>query len=159
MSFEPYSPELAERLYAMLDTTTTIFRKGEVVEREESAGVEVVHVYRYPHESEADDDVQLVDCHFVTVGVRDAASHADEFKALCDAYPDPERLAGGPSYIEVGGVVGSQDGAFRLFALGEALGVWTVVTPKKLGMEGPMADQMAGAGYVMCSGYQPEAPA
>ena len=69
-------------------------------------------------------------------------------------YPEPERLAGGPSYIEIGGVLGDQQEAFLLFALGKVLGLWSVITPATLGFEGPEADQLAGAGMVNMSGFK-----
>lgn len=59
---------------------------------------------------------------------------------------------GGPSYIEIGGWIGSQDLALRLLALGEYHGLWQVVTPKTLFITGPEADQLAGLGMVMASG-------
>jgi hypothetical protein len=110
-----------------------------------------------PHKSEAPADLQLVNLHFITVGVdrTKAKDRREELIQLLNEYPQPERLAGGPSYIEVGGVLGDQGTALRLFALGKVLGLWEVITPGKLGIEGPEGDQLAGMGLVMISGYKP----
>ena len=78
----------------------------------------------------------------------------DELIAILKTYPQPERLAGGPSYIEVGGEIGDQGAAFQLFALGKVLGLWDIITPEKLGITGPEANQMAGMGFVMMSGFK-----
>jgi hypothetical protein len=45
--------------------------------------------------------------------------------------------------------------AMRLFALGQALGMWKVITPEGLGIEGEDADRMAGSGFVMMTGWAP----
>lgn len=153
-----------ERLYELLVATTQQFRKSEAVTREVRDGLDVTEIYDMPHEADAD-GLQVVDCHFITVGVKQG--EAEQIKAelleLLRQYPQPERLAGGPSYIELGAILGDQGAAFSLFALGSVLGLWEVITPKTMGMEGPEADQMAGAGFVMISGFkdsgQPAAPA
>ncbi|MBU2595389.1 hypothetical protein KJ713_00980 [Patescibacteria group bacterium] len=160
-----------ERLYQILQATTVQLRKGEEVEGDPEL-VEVikrgddvdqmpggtVHIYAMPHESEAGDGIKKVDCHFITVGVNKAK--AEELRgALVDVlkgYPQPDRLAGGSSYIEVGGVIGDQGAAFQLFALGKVLGLWDIITPATLGITGSQADQLAGGGLVMMSGYKPE---
>lgn len=134
--------------------TTTVYRKGAPVTHETVGNVAVTHVFGY---DPVPDDGQhfLVDVHFVTVGVHGVEGETTErLKEALKAYPEPERLAGGPSYIEIGGVLGDQELALRLFALGEACGVWEVVTPKKLHITGPQADEMAGRGFVMCTGYR-----
>jgi hypothetical protein len=155
-----------KRLYEILAETTCQLRKGEVLEGspqlveqakrgEELTAGGVLEVYAMPHESEAKPDVEKVDMEFVVIGVSRAA--AEERKAevvsIMKEYPQPERLAGGPSYIEVGAEIGDQGAAFQLFALGKVLGLWDVVTPASLGFSGQEARQMAGAGYVMITGF------
>jgi len=39
----------------------------------------------------------------------------------------------------------------RLFALGEELGLWRVVTSKTMGFDGEYANQLADEGFVMIS--------
>jgi hypothetical protein len=167
-----------ERLYEILAKTTVQLRKGEelegtpeLVEAVKAMGPDdklddlpggILEVYAMPHESEAPDNLVKVDCHFITIGVdrKKAEQHRDELVRILADYPNPEELAGGPSYIAVGGAIGDQGAAFQLFALGEALGLWKVITPKRLGIEGPEAQAMAGMGFVMMSGFaQPQPPA
>ena len=137
-----------ERLYEILKETTMQLRKGEVVEG--------TSIYMMPHESEAPDNIVKVDCHFVVIGVdkEKAEQHKTELIGILDTYPEPERLAGGPSYIEVGAVIGDQGATFQLYALGEVLGLWKVITPELLGVNETTADQMAGMGMIMISGYK-----
>ena len=148
-----------DRLYEILLKTTKEYRKGDEVTVDNSTpDLKVTHIYAMPHENEAPAGAthELIDVHFMQIGVnkKKAEKYREEFEALLDKYPEPDRLAGGPSYIEVGAILGSQGSAFRMFALGQVLGLWTVITPAALGMTGPMADQMAGSGMVMINGYK-----
>ncbi len=144
------------RLYEILAATTVQLRKGKEVEVEELSSMDVVHVYLMPDETEAPKDMVKVDVEFIIIGVDMAAAeaHRSEFVEILDQYPEPERLAGGPSYIEVGAAIGDQGAAFQMFALGQALGLWKVITPATLGFKGDDAARMAGMGYVMMSGYK-----
>ncbi len=161
-----------ERLRQILSVTTVQLRRGEEVEGDPELVEAVkglkegddldrlpggsVHIYAMPHESEAKKGIEKVDCHFIIVGVDKAAAQTcrEELVAILGDYPQPDRLAGGPSYIEVGAVIGDQGAAFQLFALGKVLGLWDVITPKTLGVTGPDADQLAGRGMVMMSGFK-----
>ncbi len=126
-----------ERLYSILDTTTM----------------------QLPNESEADESIEKVDLQFIVVGVNKEAAEMcrDAVIEILAEYPEPERLAGGPSYIEVGAAIGDQGRAFQLFALGKVLGFWTIITPATLGITGDAAATLAGQGMVMISGYKGEA--
>jgi len=114
----------------------------------------VYELFDFPSkdEIEPDPDLRFVDCHFILVAVsmKKAMEHKDELKAL---------LAGigwlgkrqEVSYIEAGGEIGDQGLAFLLFALGEALSFWKVLTPRRvLGADIPqdVADLLAGRGLV-----------
>lgn len=144
-----------ERLWALLNECCVQLRKGAEVEVKGGA----VHMYAMPHESEVDEgegDIwRKVDVHFVQIGVRrdKAEAHREELRSLLSEYPEPERLKSGPSYIEVGAVIGDQGMALKLFALGEVLGFWKVITPGTLRLTGVQADEAAGAGFVMISGF------
>ena len=143
-----------QRLYQILSETTNEYRKGPEVTKEITENLEVTHVYAMPPVDDAPESDVMVDVHFMQIGVNKTKAEKirDEFNEILDTYPDPERLKGGPSYIEVGAVIGDQGAAFKMFALGEVLGLWQVITPASLGMTGAMADQMAGGGMVMTSG-------
>lgn len=165
-----------DKLYEILRETTGQFRKGAVfqgspnlVAAAESgeqealakAGGGVLEIYDMPAESDVPPECETVDMHFVTVAVNKAKAEARraDLLAILNDYPNPAELAGGPSYIAVGGVLGDQGAAFELFALGKVLGIWDVITPEKLGLTGDLARQAAGAGYIMCTGYRREAQA
>lgn len=70
-------------------------------------------------------------------------------------YPSPERLEGGPSYIEIGAELDSQELALLLIGVGAVLGLWQAVTPASFGITGPEAAELAGKGMVMCTGLKP----
>jgi hypothetical protein len=144
-----------EKLYEILRETTGQLRKGEVVEQKGIA----THIYAMPHESEAKPEIEKVDCCFLVIGVdkQKAEQHREELIEILNTYPDLNRLSQGPSYIEVGGVIGDQGAAFQLFALGKVLGLWQLITPELFGFTGEKALQMAGSGMVMISGYKKEA--
>lgn len=149
-----------DKLYAILQETTCQFRKGEEVVESDAPGVHMTAIYAMPPESAARPELVKVDCHFVTVGVSmdKAEARRAELLDLLRAYPTPDRLAAGPSYIEVGGAIGDQGAALQLFALGSALKLWGVVTPESLGFSGDMARQMAGNGLVMITGFHDSLP-
>lgn len=157
-----------DKLYKILNETTVQLRKGEVVhgdkhlvdainegrDLKEVAGG-VVTIDAMPPMSAAP-NLEKVDLEFLVIGVDKAK--AEQRKAelieLLNNYPDPASLAGGPSYITVGGEIGDQGAAFQLFALGKVLGLWDVITPATFGMEGEEARRAAGSGFVMMTGYK-----
>lgn len=150
-----------DRLHTILNQCSMQLRKGEEIVEEPATDerpIRVTHIYAMPHESEALPTVEKVDLHFVVIGVNkeEAEKHRDELAAILADYPDKQELASGPSYIAVGARIGDQGAAFQLFAVGQVLGFWKVITPKMLGMEGAFADQAAGSGYIMISGFHPE---
>ena len=160
-----------DALYRILGETTVQLRKGAVFEgspelvaqaqagADELTGGGVLEIYMMPPVSAAPDTLERVDVEFMVIGVDKARAEIRraELTALLNAYPEPDQLAGGPSYIAVGATIGDQGAAFQLFALGKALGLWDVITPAKLGFSGAEARQMAGMGWVMITGYRPKA--
>lgn len=146
------------RLYEILSDTTAQLRKGEVVTTDRSGPVEVTTIDAMPHESEAPTTIEKVDMEFLVIGVDKAKAeqHRAELVEILKTYPQPDRLAAGPSYIEVGAEVGDQGAAFQLFALGKVLGLWGVITPASMGFTGAEARRMAGSGFVMITGFNPE---
>lgn len=166
------------RLCQILRETTVQLRKGEEIEgdlelvnsvKNFKKGDDVgklpggsVHIYAMPHESEAKNGIEKVDCHFITIGVdkAKAETHKAELVGILKDWPSEAwgspipKLEEGPSYIHVGGVIGDQGAAFQLFALGKVLGFWEIITPGKLGITGEQANQMAGVGFVMVDGFK-----
>lgn len=158
-----------DRLYKILAETTIQLRKGEVfegtpelVEQTKRGGDEplngggVLEIYAMPHASEAKPDLEKVDVEFMVIGVNKAKAeeHRAELIDILKTYPNPDQLAGGPSYIEVGAEIGDQGAAFQLFALGKILGLWSIITPATMGFTGEEARMMAGQGFVMMSGFR-----
>lgn len=144
-------------LHEFLDDTTALFRKGEEVTERDHGNVHVVEVFAMPHESDADVELHMHDVEFMKIGVhpKKAEEHRDDLQRWCEEYPEPERLAGGPSYIELGAICGSQDQAFRVMALGAELGFWDLITPRTLHIEDDdEARDLAGKGFVMISGWK-----
>lgn len=151
------------KLHHILRETTVQLRKGDEVEERRVGGVQVTEVYAMPHESQAPNGIVKVDCHFIVVGVdkAKAEAHKAELVALLKDWPSEAwgspipKLEEGPGYIHVGGAIGDQGAAFQLFALGQVLGLWQVITPEKLGITDPAeARQMAGSGFVMIDGFR-----
>jgi hypothetical protein len=144
------------RLYAIIDETTIQYRKGAAVIHRQEGRVAVTEVFAMPHidEALARDDLVKVDVEFMVIAVDKAKAEQrkDELLAILKTYPQPDRLAAGPSYIEMGGVLGDQGVALRLFALGQVLGLWSVLTT--FGIEGEDARKMAGQGLVMMTGHR-----
>jgi hypothetical protein len=124
-------------LYKILQETTREFRKGEIIEgspelvaalRAETKKVEpawpnvggVAEIYMMPHVDEAPSGLEMVDCEFIKIGVdkSKAETRRAELINVLRGYKGPHPLSDGPSYIEVGGVIGDQSAAFSLFALG-----------------------------------------
>lgn len=144
-----------DRLHQILGECTVQLRKGEAVTGRQIGPLEVVEVFAMPHVDEVQ-GLESVDCHFLVIGVDKAKAelHRNGLVEILKTYPNPERLAGGPSYIEVGGVLGDQGAAFQLFALGKVLKLWDIITPETMHFKGAEADEMAGRGFIMCTGFR-----
>lgn len=146
-------------LFEILAATTAQLRKGPAITQESiptsNGSLEVTEIFAMPHESAS--DLEKVDLELLTVGVdrKMAEKHRSRLCELLNDYSEPESLAKGPSYIEVGAEIGDQGAAFQLFALGKVLGLWNVVTPTSMGFSGETAREMAGNGFVMITGYKP----
>lgn len=147
------------RLADIIERTTVCLRKGDRVERSTQRGLDIVEVFEMPHEDEfRKEGFEKVDLCLLTVAVQKlkAEEFRDEVREIMASYPDLEQLASGPSYIHVGAVLGDQEIAFRLFALGKVLGLWDIITPVTFRFPPEAAKEAARLGYVMITGYKPE---
>ena len=155
-----------EFIHRIIAETTVQLRKGDVFEGtkelvdQASAGDKLtaggmLHVFAMPHESTAT-GLDLVDVHFIKIGVdkEKAESRKDELISALDKANFVDRLRLGPSYIEVGVYLGDQGAALQLFGLGKVLGLWEIITPESIGMDGEDADKLAGFGMVLIDGYK-----
>lgn len=149
-------------LYQILADVTRVYRNGpEFNERVRADGVVVNELVGYPAipDNLADLDGRLlVDCHFVTVAVAIEKAEAVRADIVTAVMKQREMFADGPSYITVGAWLNDQQTAFQFMALGEAIGLWLVLTPAKLGFPPEIRDQAAGMGYVMITPF-PKIPA
>lgn len=101
--------------------------------------------------------MKLVSVHFhiVALNEKNCIESRNALIEILSDYPEPDRLKLGPSYIELGAFLGDQLRALMLMAVGEGAGLWRVITPETLHITGAAADEMAGGGMVMISGYEP----
>lgn len=143
------------RLHEIVGDATKSYRKGKAIAEREEGGIKVTEVYLMPPVEYDSPELRTIDVHFMEVGVnkKKAEKHRAELQAILEDWPEVGGLQKGPSYIEVGGIVDSQQVALQLFALGEALGFWKVLTPQRIGFTGAEADELAGLGFVMISGF------
>jgi hypothetical protein len=149
-----------QQLYDIVQNSTRVFRKGAEVERRQVGRINVVELFGYEHtdKAPAGDNFEKVDMVFVDVVVdrTKAEQYREALTTILKDYPQPERLAGGPSYIELAPNLGmQQEGALRVMALGKALGLWNVLSAKTLGMDDIQAREFAGSGFLMISEYKP----
>ena len=147
-----------KRLYQIIQETTVALRKGEKVEEYSVGDMQTTEFFIMPKESEINDnEIIKVDCHFIVVGVYKSKveKYREELIFILKRYPAQNRLAVGPSYIEVAGIIGDQITTLQFFALGKVLGFWSILTPKTFGFEGPTADKLARLGMINIIGYKP----
>ena len=133
----------ANNLYEILQETTQAYRKGEPVEHKK-AGTQKNNFEKI--------DMIFVD---IVVDKKRAESYRAAITRLLDNYPQPERLAGGPSYIELApNLEMEQEAALRLMALGKTLELWEIVSGKTLGFDYANSRELAEHGILMISGYR-----
>jgi len=147
---------MKEEFYKLLDKTTFELRNGEAVVKTVD---DVIEVFAMPHVDELvnKEDFEIVDLVLLSVAVNkmNADKSKDQLIEFLKDYPDQHRFSLGLSYIEVGAMIGSQDRAFQLFALGKYLKLWEVITPITVGAKGYDAKNAARNGFIMISGYKP----
>jgi hypothetical protein len=123
-----------------------------VVSQREVSGVRVTEVLGFPEApadaehgtfTETSPDRVRADVHFVEIAPSpDFPDREELIEAVKDALGEGEfgitmsadDLAGGPSYITLGGWLGSQDLALMLIGAVELAGIAKAITPKVLGM-------------------------
>lgn len=149
---------MTDRLYQILDQVTTRFRKGPMVERSTSGLLDVIDIYEMPHVDDAPANLVKIDVGVpmvIGVDVEAALPLKDEVRRLLLELKPLDEWQRGPSYITVGAWLGSQDAAFSLFALGEVLDLWHVITPQRLGeTDEEVIRRAVGSGFVMITGLR-----
>ena len=137
------------------DPMTTVSQVGDVT---------VVEVNAFPeapadavHGTFADTPVARADVHFTEITPTAEFPDREELiEAVQGALGQGEfaemsadDLAGGPSYITLGGWLGSQDLALMLIGAVDLAGIAKAITPAVLGLTGDVANEMAAGGFVM----------
>lgn len=135
------------RVLAIIAATTRIIRKkGRPVGPITSGCPEMS---RYEFEIAE----RLVDVHFAIVAVdaERALAVADEIQEEWGALVCVSDFKG-PTFLELGAVLGDHRAALRFLALGETIGMWKVVIPSSFDIpSSEYADQLAEEGLVMAS--------
>jgi hypothetical protein len=139
----------------LVDAINTAIAAGKSLDTDALPGGEAT-INLMPHVTEAPEDLKLIDVELFFVGVDPAAAerHRQGFIDILKTYPAPDRLKEGISYIEAGPSCGGQEEALCTYALGEALGLWKVITPKTLGFTGAEAIDFAKQGVIMMTGFK-----
>lgn len=119
----------------------------------------IIEFFAMPHVSEVQKqrpDLKIVDMVFIDVAVDPvkAEKHRDEIVRILNDYPEMERLKGGPSYMEIGAVLGDQGFALAVMAVGSVLGLWDIISGKTIGASPQETKDMAGVGFLLISGYK-----
>lgn len=160
MSVSKHPPRSLARLVEIVWQATVPLRDGPQVVTRDEGFTKVEEVFDFPS---VEDGVQTagvvatINMTLFTVGILpDAESLKTDFLRAIQAYPDMERLIGGPSYIEIGYHLADYDDqaqlvAIMMIALGEHYKLWTAITPNRLGIEGGGAQEMARSGFIMLS--------
>jgi hypothetical protein len=137
-----------------------------VVTQHEADGIQVVEVMGFPESptdaepgtfTDTSPDRVRADVHFVEIApTADFPDREELITAVRGALGEgefvamtAEDLSKGPSYIALGGWLGSQDLALMLIGAVELAGIAPAITPAALGMTGASADMLAGNGLVM----------
>ena len=134
------------RLKIILQETTRLEE-----DKSPEAGAKVVQLFQPPR----GDHLVPVDCSISTVLVDPvkALHHSLEVAEILKGYPKPKRLYSGPTYIEVGHVLGAgrpdTQSALRLFAFGKVVDFWSIRTPKDIGITGVLAKDMVNKGFIV----------
>lgn len=139
-------------LFEFFSKAVIPLRKGLEVQAL-SGGLPVVDGHQMASAGEYvnNDSYELVDVHFIYVGIRkDAADpYKERFCAFLSKPPMAPLLKEGVTYIVLGNLLGSETAALYLMALAQYYGVGKCVLPRHLGLHGDEADIAASEGSVV----------
>lgn len=145
-----------QRLMEVLNDSTCVISKGEPTQRKLPGISLLLWGLMVPANDSRIDALEKVDCQFLTIGVNksQAEKHRAEFIAFLEEYPEPTKLADGPTYKHLSTIVGDDITALRIFGLGQALGIWDVLLPANLGVPQDLVEEAADLGLIVTTGYQ-----
>ena len=137
-------------LHRIIKESTVSLRKGPMITEKNDENVRVTEIWAMPHESDPTfEKYPKIDVGLFTVAIFPEKAEKNKAKLIeiMRAYPDQYRLSKGPSYIEVGAEIGSQEAAFKLAALGSHLGLCNIMSPLNMGFDKDVANEMIGGGF------------
>lgn len=155
-----------DRIKQILSKTTVQCRKQSEMIKERKVGeikpgvpaMIYREVFDMPTENQLEaDNIAMVDLHFVKVAVQldIVEDYREEIDKLLLEWPQPDRLAAGLNFLEIGKLLHNQESALQFMALGEIMGYWEVSIPTMLGYEGDIANIMASQGHITVTGWKP----
>lgn len=151
----------ADDLANVIYEVSQSFRKTkEAVVLKQIANVQVTDAFAMPEVPADQANLTMVDAHFIVIGVdkEKAQAHKEDIiDYLENHYPGgKERLLAGPSYIELGAELGSQDLALHMMAVCDTLGIAKMLTPKGVipTLTGEQATALAGSGFILFADYK-----
>lgn len=139
-----------EELHKIINESTISLRKGPMITENNDENIRVTEIWAMPHESDPTfEKYPKIDVGLFTVAIFPvkAEENKEQLIQIMKTYPNIDRLSKGPSYIEVGAVLGSQEAAFKLAALGKHLGLCNIMSPLSLGFDPESAADMIGGGF------------
>jgi len=143
-------------------TSTVIPLRKDLEVNAIAGGLPVVDSYRMPSTAEysSDDTVDVIDVHFICIGVKKALAepYKERFNKLISNPPFYALIEKGTTFIELGNLLGSEMAALYMLALGKHYGFCDLILPADLGLEGDEADIAASEGSVIMVKKAPEVP-
>lgn len=143
------------RLKEIIESCTQEFRPARELPYKNYWGVSL-KVEDLPCESKSDKKTAKIDCGFIIVGINQeiAMKNKKELEIILEEYFQ-KHLIHGPLFTEFSLILdGDQNLALRLFALGESLEFWRIVTPERLKLKEKEAEIMLSNGIVFIQGYK-----
>ena len=141
------------RLNSLIKENTFVFRKDDTDE-DHAENIKFNGDHRgAPHVSLADEDLELVDCYFIVIGMyeKKVEQCQKELLELVKLLLKNHRINGSISFLEIGEALESQELALRLLAIGKVLGWWELHTPTTNNLSAESADRAAGMGLIMAT--------
>lgn len=148
------------QLEDILDKTTKVYRKRDILSMDNSGAIitNSSSVYPYTDEAPKDNNYEKVDMVFVdvTVDKNIAQNYRYKLESILIDYPNYQRLSNGMSYVELSSNLElNPEKTFRFMALGKVLGFWDIYSGKNSGLSDIQSLELAGMGLLNITGYRP----
>lgn len=146
------------KLKNLLNNTTAVLSNGALTDSYLlELGVPEVLLKNIPPKEEYVEEphLELVNCYLLSVAVSKfrAEEIRREFLDALDTGDSPDVLSTGPSYKHLVPLLGDAMSVLQLFAVGQCLQLWQVLTPEDFNIEPEARDAAALLGMVNITGY------